>query len=64
MWGQVSNYFSLFFVPSDLSHSFEIQSFFHHAECDNQYDTRYKPERLLIFDRHPGGIGLCQAVRI
>eukprot|EP00890_Picochlorum_soloecismus_P000885 jgi/Picsp_1/1798/NSC_05266-R1_atp-dependent rna helicase len=33
------------------------------TECDNQYDTRYKPERLLIFDRHPGGIGLCQAAQ-
>ncbi|KFM29328.1 Putative ATP-dependent helicase HRQ1 [Auxenochlorella protothecoides] len=31
------------------------------AECDNPYDTRYKPERLLIYDKHPGGIGLCAA---
>lgn len=31
-------------------------------ECDNPYDTRYKPERLLIYDKHPGGIGLCAAV--
>lgn len=33
------------------------------TECDNQYDTRFKPERLLVFDRHAGGIGLSQAVR-
>ena len=32
------------------------------AECDNPYDTRYKPERMLIFDKHPGGIGLAAAV--
>jgi len=30
------------------------------TECDNLYDTRYKPERLLLFDRYPGGIGLCE----
>lgn len=30
------------------------------TECDNKYDTRYKPERLLLFDRYPGGIGLCE----
>ena len=28
------------------------------TECDNQYDTRYKPERLLIFDKYPGGNGI------
>jgi DEAD/DEAH box helicase domain-containing protein len=32
------------------------------AECDNPYDTRYKPERLLLYDKHPGGIGLAAAV--
>lgn len=30
------------------------------AECDNPYDTRFRPERLLIFDKHPGGIGLAR----
>jgi ATP-dependent helicase YprA (DUF1998 family) len=30
------------------------------TECDNQYDTRYKPERLLLFEKYPGGIGLCE----
>lgn len=29
------------------------------TECDNPYDTQYKPERLLVFDKHPGGIGLA-----
>ncbi|GMH38722.1 hypothetical protein BSKO_06606 [Bryopsis sp. KO-2023] len=29
------------------------------TECDNPYDTRYRPERVLIFDNHPGGIGLA-----
>lgn len=33
------------------------------TECDNQYDTRYKPERLLVFDKYPGGIGLCEKAR-
>ncbi|KAL6746607.1 hypothetical protein V8C86DRAFT_1481591 [Haematococcus lacustris] len=29
------------------------------TECDNPYDTRYRPERLLIFDKLPGGIGIA-----
>lgn len=33
-----------------------------HAECDSPYDTRYKPERILLYDKHPGGIGLAAAV--
>ncbi len=32
------------------------------AECDNPYDTRYRPERLLVYDKHPGGIGLAAQV--
>jgi DEAD/DEAH box helicase domain-containing protein len=32
------------------------------AECDNPYDTRYRPERVLIYDTHPGGIGLASQV--
>ena len=32
------------------------------AECDSPYDTRFKPERLLIYDKYPGGIGLAAAV--
>lgn len=32
------------------------------AECDSPYDTRYKPERILLYDKHPGGIGLAAAV--
>lgn len=31
-------------------------------QCDNPYDARYRPERLLLFDRHPGGIGLAAQV--
>ena len=34
------------------------------SECDNPYDTRFRPERLLIFDKHPGGIGLAKQVAI
>ena len=33
------------------------------TECDNPYRTTYRPERLLIYDRHPGGIGLAARVR-
>ena len=32
------------------------------AECDNPYSTRYRPERILIYDAHPGGIGLAAKV--
>lgn len=32
------------------------------AECDSPYDTRFKPERILLFDKHPGGIGIAAAV--
>ena len=31
-------------------------------ECDNPYDTRFRPERLLVYDKHPGGIGLAKQV--
>ena len=34
------------------------------AECDNPYDTRYRPERLLVYDKHPGGIGLAAQVTL
>ena len=33
------------------------------SECDNPYDTRFRPERILIYDKHPGGIGLAEQVR-
>jgi DEAD/DEAH box helicase domain-containing protein len=29
------------------------------AECDYPYDARYRPERLLLYDAMPGGLGLC-----
>ena len=32
------------------------------AECDNPYSARFRPDRLLVFDRHPGGIGLAYKV--
>lgn len=38
--------------PSDLG-----------SECANPHDTRYFPERLLLFDRHPGGIGIAAQAR-
>ncbi|XP_057857764.2 uncharacterized protein LOC131066901 isoform X2 [Cryptomeria japonica] len=34
--------------PSDLG-----------TECANPHDSRYFPERLLLFDRHPGSIGIA-----
>ena len=33
------------------------------TECDNPYDSRYRPERILVYDTHPGGIGLAGQVR-
>ena len=33
------------------------------TECDNPYDTRFRPERLLVYDKHPGGIGLAKQAR-
>lgn len=34
------------------------------VQCDNPYDTRYRPERLIIYDKQPGGIGIAQAVGV
>ncbi|GAB4845369.1 hypothetical protein Ancab_038777 [Ancistrocladus abbreviatus] len=28
------------------------------SECVNPHDTRYMPERILLYDQHPGGTGL------
>ena len=33
------------------------------TECDNPYDSRFRPERLLLYDKHPGGIGLASQAR-
>lgn len=33
------------------------------TECDNPYDSRFRPERLLLYDKHPGGIGLAAQAR-
>lgn len=32
------------------------------AECDNPYSARFRPDRLLLFDKCPGGIGLSYKV--
>lgn len=32
------------------------------VECVDPHDSRFFPSRLLLFDRHPGGIGLAQQV--
>lgn len=32
------------------------------SECANPHDTRYIPERILLYDRHPGGIGISAQV--
>lgn len=45
------------FVWSQTCHCCSLQ-------CDNPYDTRYRPERLLVFDKHPGGIGLAEQVGV
>jgi hypothetical protein len=34
------------------------------AECDNPYDTTFRPERILVYDTHPGGIGLAAQVSL
>lgn len=34
------------------------------TECSHPHDTRYTPERLLLYDQHPGGIGLSAQVII
>ena len=33
------------------------------AECVNKLETRYKPSRLLLYDKHPGGVGVCAQLR-
>ncbi|KAG0488924.1 hypothetical protein HPP92_007735 [Vanilla planifolia] len=33
------------------------------TECANPHETRDIPERLLLYDRHPGGIGLSTRVQ-
>ena len=34
------------------------------TECENPYAVRYRPERLLLYDTHPGGLGLSAKVCI
>ncbi|XP_043813361.1 uncharacterized ATP-dependent helicase YprA isoform X3 [Manihot esculenta] len=32
-------------------------------ECPNPYDTRYYPERILVYDQHPGGTGVAMQIQ-
>ncbi|KAL8143605.1 hypothetical protein V2J09_016637 [Rumex salicifolius] len=32
-------------------------------ECVNPHDTRYMPERVLLYDKHPGGSGLSNQIQ-
>lgn len=31
-------------------------------ECPNPHDSRYYPERILLYDQHPGGLGVSVQV--
>ena len=33
------------------------------CECANKYETRYKPSRVLLYDKQPGGTGISSQVR-
>lgn len=33
------------------------------SECVNPHDTRYVPERILLYDQHPGGSGISAQVQ-
>ncbi|XP_058070568.1 ATP-dependent helicase hrq1 isoform X2 [Magnolia sinica] len=33
------------------------------SECANPHETRYFPERILLYDQHPGGIGISAQVQ-
>ncbi|KAL1337952.1 hypothetical protein AAHE18_10G175300 [Arachis hypogaea] len=33
------------------------------AECPNPHDNRYYPDRILIYDQHPGGCGISVQVQ-
>jgi DEAD/DEAH box helicase domain-containing protein len=32
------------------------------TECVNPHETRGMPERILLYDKHPGGIGIASKV--
>lgn len=32
------------------------------TECANPHETRAIPERILLYDQHPGGIGITTQV--
>ncbi|XAR63838.1 DNA helicase [Bertholletia excelsa] len=33
------------------------------SECVNPHDTRYVPERILLYDQHPGGTGMSAQIQ-
>ncbi|XP_058226891.1 uncharacterized protein LOC131335514 [Rhododendron vialii] len=41
-----------------ICHSSDLAS-----ECVNPHDTRYVPERILLYDQHPGGTGISAQVQ-
>ncbi|KAJ6883152.1 hypothetical protein NC651_029425 [Populus alba x Populus x berolinensis] len=32
-------------------------------ECPNPHDSRYFPERILVYDQHPGGTGVSMQIQ-
>ena len=32
------------------------------TECVNPHETRGMPDRILLYDKHPGGIGIASKV--
>lgn len=32
-------------------------------ECPNPYDSRFFPERILLYDQHPGGTGVSKQIQ-
>ncbi|PWA72067.1 nucleic acid binding,ATP-dependent helicase [Artemisia annua] len=34
------------------------------SECVNPHDTRYLPERILLYDSHPGGTNISAQVNL
>ncbi|CAI0556571.1 unnamed protein product [Linum tenue] len=52
-------------VPQSLKKSVEDMGFsFQGApECPNLHDNRYFPERILVYEQHPGGTGVSKQVQ-
>ncbi|KAF8817866.1 hypothetical protein IE077_000528 [Cardiosporidium cionae] len=32
------------------------------CECPNSFETRFRPLRIILFDAHPGGVGILEQV--